>query len=74
MSLESDVFALKDLRVDGVFAYTTASFEQALRIIEAGGLDVRPLITHTLRLQEFATAFDLLSNRPEPVVKVMLRP
>jgi 2-desacetyl-2-hydroxyethyl bacteriochlorophyllide A dehydrogenase len=72
--VDSDVFALKDLRVHGVFAYTTASFEQALRIIESGQLDVRPLITHTLPLQEFAKAFDLLSNRPEPVVKVLLRP
>jgi threonine dehydrogenase-like Zn-dependent dehydrogenase len=61
-------------RVDGVFAYTTASFEQALRIVESGKLDVRPLISHTLPMQEFARAFDLLCNRPEPVVKVMLRP
>jgi len=74
MFLESDVFSLKDLRVDGVFAYTTASFEQALRIVESGKLDVRPLVTHTLPLQEFEKAFDLLSNRPEPVVKVMLKP
>jgi len=74
LTLESDLFALKNLRVDGVFAYTTASFEQALRIIESGRLDVRPLVTHTLRLEEFAKAFDLLSNRPEPVVKVILRP
>jgi threonine dehydrogenase-like Zn-dependent dehydrogenase len=74
MFLESDVFSLKDLRVDGVFAYTTASFEQALRIIESGKLDVRPLVTHTLPLHEFEKAFDLLSNRPEPVVKVMLKP
>jgi threonine dehydrogenase-like Zn-dependent dehydrogenase len=74
MFLEADVFALKDLRVDGVFAYTTASFDQALRIIESGQLDVRPLVTHTLPLREFEKAFDLLSNRPEPVVKVMLRP
>jgi threonine dehydrogenase-like Zn-dependent dehydrogenase len=72
--LDSDVFALKHLRVDGVFAYTTDSFEQALRIIESGKLDVRPLVTHTLPLQEFERAFDLLSNRPEPVVKVMLKP
>ena len=74
MFLESDVFSLKDLRVDGVFAYTTASFEQALRIIESGKLDVRPLVTHTLPLREFEKAFDLLSKRPEPVVKVMLKP
>jgi len=74
MLLESDVFSLKDLRVDGVFAYTTASFEQALRIIESGKLDVRPLVTHTLPLREFEKAFDLLCNRPEAVVKVMLKP
>jgi len=74
MTLESDLFALKNLRVDGVFAYTTGSFEQALRIIQSGRLDVRPLVTHTLRLEEFEKAFDLLSNRPEPVVKVILRP
>jgi threonine dehydrogenase-like Zn-dependent dehydrogenase len=74
MSVESDLFALKNLRVDGVFAYTTGSFEQALRIVESGRLDVRPLITHTLRLEEFEKAFDLLGNRPEPVVKVILRP
>jgi len=73
-TLESDLFALKDLRVNGVFAYTTDSFEQALRIIESGRLDVRPLVTHTLPLREFEKAFDLLSNRPEPVVKVLLRP
>jgi threonine dehydrogenase-like Zn-dependent dehydrogenase len=72
--IESDVFALKDLRVDGVFAYTTASFEQAMRLIESGRLDVRPLVTHTLPLHEFEKAFELLSTRPEPVVKVMLRP
>ena len=74
LTLESDLFALKNLRVDGVFAYTTGSFEQALRIIESGRLDVRPLVTHTLRLEEFEKAFDLLTNRPEPVVKVILRP
>ena len=51
-----------------------ASFEQALRIVESGKLDVRPLVTHTLPLQEFERALDLLSNRPEPVVKIMLTP
>jgi len=74
MHLESDLFALKNLRVDGVFAYTTGSFEQALRIVESGRLDVTPLVTHTLPLAEFERAFDLLDNRPEPVVKVLLRP
>jgi threonine dehydrogenase-like Zn-dependent dehydrogenase len=74
MPLEANVFCLKDLRVHGVFAYTTRSFEQALRLIESGRLDVRPLVTHTFPLRDFQQAFDLLRNRTEPVVKVILKP
>jgi L-iditol 2-dehydrogenase len=74
MPLEANVFCLKDLRVHGVFAYTTRSFEQALRLIESGRLDVRPLVTHTFPLRDFEKAFDLLRRRPEPVVKVILKP
>jgi L-iditol 2-dehydrogenase len=74
MFMEADVFALKDLRVDGVFAYTTNNFAEALRLIETGRMNLKPLITHTFPLQDFEKAFDLLSTRKEPVVKVMLRP
>jgi L-iditol 2-dehydrogenase len=74
MPLEANVFCLKDLRVHGVFAYTTASFEEALRLIESGRLDVRPLVTHTFPLRDYEKAFDLLRHRREPVVKVMLKP
>lgn len=74
MFMEADVFALKDLRVDGVFAYTTGNFAEALRLIETGRMNLKPLITHTLPMQDFEKAFDLLITRKEPVVKVMLRP
>lgn len=74
MFLEADVFALRDLRVDGVFAYTTNNFAEALRLIETGRMNLKPLITHTFPLQEFEKAFELLSTRKEPVVKVLLRP
>jgi threonine dehydrogenase-like Zn-dependent dehydrogenase len=72
--LDADVFALKDLHVDGVFAYASRDYGQALRLIESGRVDVRPLITHRFRLQDFARAFDLLTSRREPVVKVLLQP
>jgi threonine dehydrogenase-like Zn-dependent dehydrogenase len=72
--MEADVFALKDLRVDGVFAYTTDDFTEALRLIETGRLEVKPLVTHRFALRDFEKAFDLLSTRKEPVVKVMLNP
>jgi len=72
--IEADLFCLKDLHIEGVFAYTTASFEKALRLIESGRLDVAPLVTHRFPLAEFQKAFDLLRTRPEPVVKVILEP
>jgi len=72
--LEADVFCLKELHIHGTFAYTSESFEQALRLIESGRLDVSPLVTHRFPLAEFEKAFDLLRRRPEPVVKVILEP
>ena len=72
--LEADLFCLKDLHIHGVFAYTTRSFEQALRLIESGRLDVAPLVTHRFPLGEYQKAFDLLRSRSEPVVKVILKP
>jgi threonine dehydrogenase-like Zn-dependent dehydrogenase len=35
---------------------------------------VKPLVTHRFALRDFEKAFDLLSTRKEPVVKVMLNP
>jgi 2-desacetyl-2-hydroxyethyl bacteriochlorophyllide A dehydrogenase len=72
--LEADVFALKDLRVHGVFAYTSRDYAEALKLIESGRVDVAPLITHRFPLPDFEKAFDLLATRKEPVVKVLLKP
>ncbi len=74
LSFESDLFCLKDLRVHGSFAYTSALFAQTLRLIESGLLKVQPLITHTFPLADYARAFDLLRSRREPVVKILLMP
>ena len=74
LSLESDSFCLNDLRVHGVFAYPSSIFVKTLQLVEAGLLDVRPLITHTFPLAEFRRAFELLKSRREPVVKILLKP
>ncbi len=74
VSLESDIFCLKDLRAHGIFADTSANFVQTLRLIESGLLNVQPLITHTFPLSDYARAFDLLRSRREPVVKILLKP
>ena len=72
--LDPDVFALKDLRVDGVFAYASRDYAQALTLIESGQVAVAPLVTHRFALRDYGQAFELLSSRREPVVKVLLQP
>jgi 2-desacetyl-2-hydroxyethyl bacteriochlorophyllide A dehydrogenase len=74
LPLSSDIFCLKDLRVHGIFAYASHHFVKTLHLIESGLLNVRPLITHTFPLADYERAFDLLRHRPEPVVKVLLKP
>ena len=73
-ALDPDVFALKELHVHGVFAFASRDYEDALRLIESGRVEVTPLITHRFPLSDFQKAFDLLASRKEPVVKVLLRP
>ncbi len=74
LTLDPDMFCLKDLRVEGIFAYTSEIFQKTLRQIEGGGLDVRPFITHRFPLARFREAFQLLRDRPEPVLKIILEP
>ncbi|MBI2001845.1 MAG: alcohol dehydrogenase catalytic domain-containing protein [candidate division NC10 bacterium] len=74
LALDPDMFCLKDLRVEGIFAYTSEIFQRTLRRIEDGGLDVRPFITHRFPLERFREAFQLLRDRPEPVLKIVLEP
>jgi 2-desacetyl-2-hydroxyethyl bacteriochlorophyllide A dehydrogenase len=74
LTQDADLFCLKDLRVHGIFAYTSEVFQQTLRRIEGGTLDVGPFVTHRFPLQQFLQAFSLLKNPPEPVIKIVLRP
>jgi 2-desacetyl-2-hydroxyethyl bacteriochlorophyllide A dehydrogenase len=74
LRLDSDLFSLKDLRVQGIFAYTSEVFQKTLRQIEGGALDVRPFITHRFPLEQYLQAFHLLKHRPEPVLKILLMP
>jgi L-iditol 2-dehydrogenase len=72
--VDADIFRRRELRVHSVAGYTSGTFMRALRLIEDGWLDVRPLITHRFPLTAFARAFDVLRSRGEPVGKILLEP
>ena len=73
LQLPADMLCLKELRVHGVFAFTTTHFKHTLRAIESETLRVAPLITHRLPLASFREALRLLRDKTEPVGKILLR-
>jgi threonine dehydrogenase-like Zn-dependent dehydrogenase len=45
-----------------------------MELVRHGRVDLRPLLTHTFRLEEITKAYDLFANRKEGVLKVAVRP
>ncbi len=57
-------------RLVGVAGWTTADFARAVELIALGLVDVKPLITHTLPLEEWETGFHLATERKDEAIKV----
>ena len=53
---------------------TYQEFSTGIKLAEEGKLKLKPLLTHRFTLEEIHKAFDLLSNRKEFVVKVVIKP
>jgi threonine dehydrogenase-like Zn-dependent dehydrogenase len=47
---------------------------QAIRLLESRSIDVRKLISHRLKLDEFEKAVEILDKGSENVLKVMMVP
>lgn len=48
--------------------------DRLIAMIEAGKLDVTPLITHRINLSEIEKGYDIFGSRKEPVVKIAIQP
>jgi threonine 3-dehydrogenase len=62
----------KILPISGRLIWRT--WEEVRRLLESGNLDVSPIITHKMRLQEFEKGFALMTQRPKVSGKVILIP
>lgn len=65
-------FVFNEQSLFGCMTYETRDFEEALEMIN-NGLDLNPLITQVLPLAKSQEALDLLSQKRENVVKVLVR-
>jgi threonine 3-dehydrogenase len=62
----------KILPISGRLIWRT--WEEVRRLLESGSLDVSPVITHKVRLQEFHRGFSYMTQRPKVSGKVILIP
>ena len=69
-----DPLVFRDARVEAVFAYPSSVFGRAVRLIDEGGVDPTPLITHRFGLTDTDRALALLEARDQPAIKVLLDP
>jgi threonine dehydrogenase-like Zn-dependent dehydrogenase len=72
LSIESDIFVLKHLTVQGLFGASSAAWTYAVQIFRAGLLNLTPLITHRFALDEYQTALDTLISRQAKMLKVLV--
>jgi 2-desacetyl-2-hydroxyethyl bacteriochlorophyllide A dehydrogenase len=63
---------VRSARVIGVCGWLTSDFARAVELISSGLVDVKPLITHTFRIEEWETAFEMITERKSEAIKVML--
>jgi len=63
----------KELSIQFALAYSPEEFAGALRAIAEGDVDVAPMVTGTVPLNDVAGAFESLA-RPDEHVKILVEP
>lgn len=58
-----DLIAYKELHVRGAMGQKWTAWETAMRLLASGKVDLAPLVSHTLPLEQWAKAFDLAEAR-----------
>ena len=71
MNLPMQAMTAKEIELRGSFRFHGEFFD-AVDLMKAGRLDVKPLITHTISSSEAVSAFELASDRSQ-AIKVQLQ-
>ena len=67
-----DRYVNKGIQIKGHFAYDYVSWKNCIKLLEMGKIDVKPIITHKLKLSEWKEGFRIVEEREG--IKVLLIP
>ncbi|CAH1797050.1 unnamed protein product [Owenia fusiformis] len=65
--------ATREVDILGVLAYTRKDYASAVSLMATGRVNVKPLITHTFKLEDTLKAYELVKNQEDGVVKTIIR-
>lgn len=73
LSIPANLIQMKDLHVEGIFGYTTASWKKTLELVASGRLKLGDLITHRKQITEIESALKLVQTRTEAIGKITIQ-
>ena len=73
ISFDPALLVDKELTIFGVFRYANV-YEPAIRLVSAGKIKLKPLITHRFPLENIKEAFEVILKREGNPVKVIVTP
>jgi len=74
MELDMLNVSVKEATIQGDYGYTKREFKASLKLAAANKLNLKQVITHVLSLEDIAKGFQLLAQRKENAIKVIVKP
>ncbi len=71
IALDIPLLLVRGLRIETLFRYTN-TFDRAVAYVEAGKIDVKPLITKTFSFDDSIAAYEFAAEGHPEVIKVMI--
>lgn len=66
--------SVKEVKIQGDYGYTKQDFISSLKLIATKKMNVKQTITHVLPLDDIAKGFELLAQKKENAIKVIVKP
>lgn len=74
IDLDFNDFVKKPMSIVGVSGVFSRHFEETLKLMELGKIDAKPVITHTMPLDNIMEGFNLLKSKQDGVIKIVVNP
>ena len=73
MDFPITIACIRDFTVRGSIRYTTGCYPAAVELVASGKIDLKPLIINRFKFENTKEAFELVRQKHENVIKVLIQ-